>query len=201
MLDGGVGAILDELSALGHDDDTLVVFTSDHGDLFGDHGLMLKHFTHYRAVTNVPLVVRVPDTPAVCRYTGLTSSADIAPTVLAAVGITPYRGIQGSSVLPLISGSTTDLRASLVVEEDQPFGLPGLPGPVRMRTLITERARLTEYVGHDITELFNLEDDPAELTDLSLQPEGRDLLAESRALLMRELATLAESGVAPTASA
>lgn len=60
LLDDSVGEILGAADELGLLDDTIVVFTSDHGDLFGDHGLMLKHFVHYQGVTRVPLTVRGP---------------------------------------------------------------------------------------------------------------------------------------------
>ena len=55
LMDEQIGRVLAALEENGLAEDTIVVFTSDHGDLFGDHGLMLKHFSHYRAVTNVPL--------------------------------------------------------------------------------------------------------------------------------------------------
>jgi len=201
MLDDSIGEILAALTRLGHDDDTAIVFTSDHGDLFGDHGLMLKHFVHYRSVTNVPLVVREPGGARVDDSRALVSSADIAPTILNLTGVQGYRGIQGRSLLPIADGSTTEHRGALVIEEDQPFGVPGLPGPVRMRTMRSHSARLTEYVDHGTAELYDLADDPLELNNLASDSGSGGLLASTRTTMLHEIIRLADTGIAPTDAA
>lgn len=201
MLDASIGTILGRLDALGLADDVAVVFTSDHGDLFGDHGLMLKHFVHYRGVTRVPLLVRAPGLPA-GRSGALVSSADLAPTLLDLGGLDRFRGIQGRSLAPLMRGRATELRGRLVVEEDQPFGVPGLPGPVRMRTLITPEARLTTYAGSGgVRELYDTSGDPAETVNLADCAEGAGLQARMFEALAEELALLDDTGVRPLASA
>ena len=60
MIDEGVGRIMQTLNQLGIEDNTLVVFTSDHGDMMGEHGLFLKGFMHYRGTLQVPLLIRRP---------------------------------------------------------------------------------------------------------------------------------------------
>jgi arylsulfatase A-like enzyme len=200
MMDEHIGRILDELERQGLAEDTIIVFTSDHGDLFGDHGLMLKHFVHYRAVTNVPLLLHVPGTPA-ARTQALVSSADLAPTLLELTGATPYRGIQGRSLVPLLQGAAEGHREALLVEEEQPFGLDGLPGPVRMRTIITAEGRLTQYFGTGVAELYDHRTDPGELLNRAGDPAFAELEGRLLRAMLDEMAAVADEGTAPTAAA
>lgn len=200
MMDEHIGRILAELERQGLAEDTIIVFTSDHGDLFGDHGLMLKHFVHYRAVTNVPLLIHVPGVQP-HRTDALVSSTDLAPTLFELTGSAGFRGIQGRSLVPVLQGSAVHHREAVLVEEEQPFGLEGLPGPVRMRTVITAEGRLTRYFGTDVTELYDHRVDPGELENQAGNPAYADL--ENRLLrrMLEEMASLAEQGTAPTAAA
>lgn len=196
FIDDSVGRILSTLHDLGLEDDTLVVFTADHGDVFGDHGLMLKHFTHYRGVVRVPLLVRGPGVEAGVSD-GLVSSADIAPTILAELGLGELPQAQGQSLSAALRGGPGPERAGLLVEEDQPFGLPGLPGPVRIRTIVTPTVRLTEIVDHDVTELYDLRGDPDECDNLAHEPRAAQLLAEARAVMLAEVLRCADASTVP----
>ncbi|MCQ9162831.1 sulfatase [Arthrobacter sp. STN4] len=201
LMDEQIGRVLGALSAQGLDDDTVVLFTSDHGDLLGDHGLMLKHFTHYRAVTNVPLTIRVPGT-APRSTAALVSTADLAPTLLELTGTAAFRGLQGQSLVPLLEGSVDAVREALIIEEDQPFGLPGLPAPVRIRSVLTRRARLTRYFGTAAaTELYDLLSDPDELDNLADDTGHAQLLGQLTELMLEETMALGVMGTRPTASA
>ena len=200
MIDESIGRILDAVDRLGLAERTTTVFTADHGDLFGEHGLMLKHFVHYDGVLRIPLAVRVPG-GATGRVGSLTSSADLAPTLLDLAGVAPYRGIQGLSLRPLLEERATALRSGLLVEEDQPFGVDGLPGPVRMRTLVTEDARLTLYADRPFGELFDRASDPHELENLYDRADGVPLRARLTEQLARELMDVADTGVRPAAAA
>jgi len=200
LLDDSIGRILARLDALGLSDDTAVVFTSDHGDLFGDHGLMLKHFVHYGGVTRVPLVMRVPGASP-RRSDALVSSADIAPTLLGLGDLPRFRGIQGVDLTDVVTGRADGVREALLIEEDQPFGVEGLPGPVRMRTVLTHEARLTSYAGSAARELYDLIDDPEESANLAGTLDGAALEARMVGHLAEQLTAVADAGVRPTASA
>jgi arylsulfatase A-like enzyme len=200
LIDESIGRILDAVDRLGLGERTTTVFTADHGDLFGDHGLMLKHFVHYDGVLRIPLAVRAPG-GAAGRVRSLTSSADLAPTLLDLAGVAPYRGIQGLSLRPLLDGRAATLRSGLLVEEDQPFGVDGLPGPVRMRTLVTEDARLTLYADRPFGELYDRTSDPGEVVNLFDRPEGAALRGRLTEHLARELMDVADTGVRPAAAA
>lgn len=194
FIDDAVGKILSTLEELGLSDDTVVVFTSDHGDVFGDHGLMLKHFTHYQGVTRVPLLVRVPG-GGHGRHDGLASSADIAPTILDLLGAPALAAAQGMSLVPVMKGHSRSIRRALIIEEDQPYGLVDLPGPVRMRTLITSDIRLTEIPAQGISELFNLSNDPGETKNLATVDS--ELLSTAREVLLREIVALQDASQVP----
>ena len=165
------------------DRDTIVVFTSDHGDAFGDHGLMLKHGIHYDANTHVSLTIRAPGRlPA--RTRSFASTLDIAPTLLELTGCRRYVGMQGESLVPLLDDVATSVRDSVVVEEDQLFANPGTDVAVRMRTLITDEGRFTQYHGFNQGDLFDHRDDPLEMNNLWAQHDARDLrLAMSERLM------------------
>lgn len=200
LLDEQIGNILNTLDETGLADNTIVIFTADHGDMFGDHGMMLKHFTHYRAVTNVPLTMRVPE--AILdqqqrnfnRTDALASNADIVPTVMALADIPGHRGIQGKSLVPVLTGETNEHREAVVVEEDQPFGVPQLLAPVHMRSVISKTARYTRYFDSDIEELYDLENDPYEAHNIASDPAHEELLHTMRERLLEELIALTDHG-------
>jgi arylsulfatase A-like enzyme len=169
LVDDCVGRLV---SAVGRD--TIVVFTSDHGDAFGDHGLMLKHGIHYDANTHVALTIRAPG-KAPARTRSFASTLDIAPTLLELTGCRRYFGMQGESLVPLLEDVASSVRDSVVVEEDQLFANPGTDVPVRMRTLITDEGRFTQYHGFSRGDLFDHRDDPSEMNNLWAQHGARDL--------------------------
>jgi arylsulfatase A-like enzyme len=194
FMDSALGDILDSLEASGKAEDTYVIFSGDHGDLMGEHGLMLKHFVHFDAVTRVPLIIRGPGIePEVDKR--LVSSVDIAPTVIELAAAQKYRGIQGKDLLK----DHSSWRTALVIEEDQPFGIEGLPGPVKIRTLVTEDYRFTVYGGTDQAELYDRtrgDDDMSNIYDDASQER-----AEAYERLSHELINLTEEGIAPLAGA
>lgn len=194
FIDDAVGRILQSLASLGLDDDTVVVFTSDHGDVFGDHGLMLKHFTHYRGVVRVPLLIRGPGFGR-GRHDALVSSADIGPTILDLLGAPGLPMAQGVSLMPLMKGDTRAVRGAVIVEEDQPYGLVDLPGPVRMRTVITPEFRLTEIPDHQVVELYDRRKDEHEVNNLA----GKDpeLLTLAREKMLAAIVALQDDSQVP----
>jgi hypothetical protein len=120
---------------------------------------------------------------------------------MALTGTHLYRGIQGTSLVPLLDRRAGSVRDALIIEEDQPFGLPGLPGPVRTRSVLTKAGRLTRYFGTDITELYDHLLDREELNNVAGEAKFKDL-EEALALAMMEgMAALADTGTAPTAAA
>jgi arylsulfatase A-like enzyme len=191
MVDDAIGSILGWLKALGLDENTVVVFTSDHGDFMGDHQLLLKGALHYRGLVRVPFIWSDPATESKGLVNdGLGGTLDIANTILARAGLQGHNGMQGVNLLPAIDGTTTghDL---LVIEEHQRRGYMGFKNNFRARTLITKEFRLTLYEGVDWGELYDLTADPNEMINLwdDLQTRyRRHELTEKLARRMMELA-------------
>jgi len=113
MIDDAIGRVLKRLDDLGLAENTVVIFTSDHGDYMGDHGLMLKLLLHYQGIIRVPFIWHDPAAQGAARIdSGLASSIDIAPTILARAGIQPFNGIQGRDL------HSTQPPEAVMVEED-----------------------------------------------------------------------------------
>jgi arylsulfatase A-like enzyme len=168
--------------------------------MFGDHGLMLKAAMHYMPATRVPLVVADPTRPASHGRSSdsLVGTIDLARTFLDLAGVPEFAGMQGASVVPLLDDPAAPTRPSMLIEEDEPVDLAMLGRPLRMRTLITDRARLSVYAGTDRGELYDLGDDPDELHNLWDDPDAPSLRAELHEMLAGELIAHADEGIRPT---
>lgn len=185
-LDAVIGQVLSKLDALNLAENTIVIFTADHGDFFGDHQLLWKGPLHFQGLTRVPLIWRDPAVKQAGRSEQLCSSIDIAPTILARAGCVPYNGIQGINLQPAIAGGAALERQALLIEEEGQRVIFGFKGRVRMRTLQTARHRLSIYHGTDLGELYDLQSDPDECHNLWGQPAMESL----RSQLLEDLARL-----------
>ncbi len=200
FIDDCVGRVMARLEALGLAEDTVVIFTADHGDYMGDHQLLLKGPIHYRGIIEAPLIWRDPEGRA-GRSAALAGTIDLAPTILARAGVTGFNGIQGKNLLPLIGGETASLYDALLVEEEgQRLGL-GLPSRARVRSLITPRHRLSLYDGVTWGELYDRQSDRDETTNLWDEPGSAALRAELGLHLARKMIEVSETSPNPTASA
>jgi arylsulfatase A-like enzyme len=160
LIDAEVGRILDSLDRLGIAENTLVVFTTDHGHFLGQHGLIAKGAFHYEDLLRIPMLVRQPGTiPAGRVSDALQSQIDFVPTFLSAAGI-PIPGLmQGMDQLPVWRGETAALRQHCLIENRHN------PTTVHLRTLVNERFKITVYRGADYGEMFDLAADPHELVN------------------------------------
>lgn len=202
-IDDAIGQVLAQLRKLALDDNTVVIFTSDHGELLGDHGLLLKGGLHYRALTRVPFVWR--DTAGqrqALRSPELAQTTDVGVTVLDRAGLPPANGMHGRSLLDIArDASPPGRREHLVIEEEGQRRDFGLAQRVRMRSLLTAQHRLTIYDGQGWGECYDLAADPDELRNLWLLPEARGLRAELGLQLARAMLETADTSPYPNASA
>lgn len=185
-LDAVIGNVLAKLDALGLSDDTVVIFTADHGDFFGDHQLLWKGPLHFQGLTRVPFIWKDPQRGLTGRSDQLCSSIDLAPTILARAGCLPYNGIQGENLLNVMAAGTPLDRKELLIEEEGQRVIFGFKGRVRMRTLQTSRYRLSVYHGTDLGELYDLDADPDECRNLWGEAAHEGL----RAQLLHDLSRL-----------
>lgn len=165
MIDDAIGRIVEAVDRIGQTQDTIVVFTSDHGDMMGDHGLMLKGFMHYQGTLRVPLVIVDPSRPA-GRTSSLASSVDVAPTLLDLAGLPEYFGMQGSSLLPVLDDPQESVRDHVLIEDDAPHGLVAAGLPAKTRTIVSDGFKYTRISTRE-SQLFDLTSDPDELIDLA----------------------------------
>jgi len=200
MVDDAVGQIFQTLEETNLLDDTIVIFTSDHGDMFGDHGMMLKGAMHYDGCTRIPLLVKRPGhASGICE--SLVGSIDLAATILSLAGVEPYNGMQSHDLTPLLDNPSETLRETILIEEDQVHDMVHTGRSLRMRTLITDTARLTIYEGLNHGELFNRAEDPAEMHNLFGLPEAVRLQTDLMEKLAHEMMSLGDNSPRPTAFA
>ena len=202
MIDDAVGRILARLAALGLADDTVVIFTADHGEYMGDHQLLLKGPLHYRSVVRVPFIWADPDrTDGGTRNDALTGTIDIAQTILERAGLAGCNGMQGASLLGPIAGTHGRRRDSLLIEEEGQRVYMGFAQRVRMRTLVTERCRLSLYDGVGWGEFYDLREDPHERVNRWDDPGHAAALRETQERMIREIIALSETSPRPSAIA
>jgi N-acetylglucosamine-6-sulfatase len=189
-VDDSLGRILGVLSRKGILDDTVVVFTSDHGYFYGEHGLNEERRLAFEETIRIPLIVRFPKLArAGSTPSEMALSIDLAPTLLEAAGVATGPGIQGRSLVPVLQGRAEGWRTSFLVEyySDTVFPRIRTMGYKAVRTTRHKYIRFNELKGMD--ELYDLEADPYELKNLIGQPEGKDLLPPMQAELQRLLDT------------
>jgi len=163
-VDDSVGRVTETLRAQDKLDDTLVIFTSDNGFQFGEHGLIDKR-TMYEASIKVPLLVHCPSLikPAQKRAE-LILNIDFAPTLLEAAGLVPPDSIQGASFYGLLDGSRAEWRDAILYEYFWERAFPQTPTVLGVRT---EQHKLMRFHGvWDKYELYDLKADPDEMNNL-----------------------------------
>ena len=192
MIDDAIGRVLKRLEELDLAEDTIVIFTSDHGDYMGDHGLMLKLLLHYQSIIRVPFIWHDPKAPAQGRTDpGLASSIDIAPTILARAGIQTYNGIQGRDL------HATPPPQAVIVEEDSQRLMTGFDRPQRVRTVVTDRYRMSLREGEDWNELYDLSSDPGETENLYDHPSGQSARQALSEIMLRRMISLQDRSPLP----
>ncbi|SEK46470.1 Arylsulfatase A [Roseovarius nanhaiticus] len=178
QIDDQIGVLMRHLEEAGRLDDTLIVFTSDHGDYLGDHWLGEKELFHEQSV-RIPLIVVDPDPRAEATRgqinSDLIEAIDLVPTFIeAAGGAVPDHILEGHSLLPLIHGAGNWPREVAVSEYDFAFRearvlLGSAVRDSRAVMLFDGRWKMVHVTGHR-PMLFDLESDPQEFTDLGADP-------------------------------
>ena len=185
-VDESLARIDSTLREMGELENTVVIFTSDHGYFYGEHGLNEERRLAYEETARIPLIVRYPPltrpqtTPA-----QMAQTIDLAPTILALSGATDTVRRQGASLVPILDGSETSWRSTVLMEyyTDQVFPRTLTMGYQAVRT---ERHKYIHYVElPDMDELYDLESDPFELNNLMGTDEGNRLLPSLQAELAR----------------
>lgn len=165
MIDDQIGRILQVLKETGQYENTVIIFTSDHGDYLGDFNLMLKGPLPLPAITRVPMIWSDPAGRAPAESRAMASTIDISASILDRVGLAPYWGMQGQSFLPALDGTTAH-RSDVLIEHNDGGPRMGLDRAARVRTLRCRKWRFSNYAGETWGELYDLEADPKETRNL-----------------------------------
>lgn len=186
--DDQMGRLFKWLEDTGRDKDTMIILTSDHGDFLGDHWMGEKTFFHDTS-TVVPLIIYDPSEEADATRGMVTDTLveciDFAPTFVEVAGGTPdYHILEGESLLPILHGKAKETKRSYVICEYDYSATPianNLGKGVRDATMFMvadKRWKLMHFEGGHRPMLFDLENDPHELTDLGVSDEHSEIIAD-----------------------
>ena len=162
-VDDSVGRVVAALAEVGVLEETLIVFTSDNGFQFGEHGLIDKR-TMYEASIRVPLIVRGPDARGGGRLSQMILNIDYAPSFIELAGGQVSDSMQGRSFVPVLADDQTPGRDAFLYEYFWERAFPQTPTVLGIRT---DRYKLMRYHGvWDRYELYDLQRDPDERHNL-----------------------------------
>ncbi len=205
--DKAIGMLMDKLKELGLYENTVVVFTVDHGNFGGRYGLIGKTKAFYDVLVRIPLIVHLPGIEGGNVYHAQIENIDVMPTVMEYMGFEEQEGVKGKSFMGILNGTSEDHHRDVVFCE---VGLPESPPdpmsfedfePFRQKRIeedgtswfldytVNGRSAMVKKDGwkycfytNDMEELYNCSEDPLELTNLALDPGSKGKLKEMRDL-------------------
>ena len=186
FIDDMIGRVLQALERHGLASNTHVIFTSDHGEMIDDHGQGGKPPMTYESVIRVPMLWAGPEIPDGRVHNGVMTHLDLTPTVISLAGAEPLPGMEGRSFAPLLTGETDTHRDAVIVER---IGVERHTSEpiVRQKILVTPRYKLAHYGSGWPGELYDLDTDPEEFTNLWDDPAHAHIRAELTERLLTEI--------------
>ncbi|MCD6291067.1 MAG: sulfatase-like hydrolase/transferase [Anaerolineae bacterium] len=175
LIDTQVGRMLDALEESGQRENTIVIFMSDHGEMLGDHGLLFKGCRFYEGAVHVPLIISWPGHfQAGLRSNALVELVDIVPTLLEITGLPIPNDMAGKSLLPILTGQAApDHHHDFVLSEYR--DTLARPYASRGSMIFDGRYKLCVYHGHEVGELYDLQEDPHEFHNLWDDPDKQSI--------------------------
>jgi arylsulfatase len=171
LIDDCVGRVIDALESKGLLDNTWIVFSSDHGEMLGDHGLMAKKI-FYEGAVNVPCIFRPPGGAPKWQSNGLVCHLDIVSSLIELAGAAPLE-TDGLSLVPLLDGGMDAPGAH--THQDHVLSMLGVP-PNAFVMVRNERYKLSANTAYRMPmDLYDLQEDPQELHNLVNDPALRDI--------------------------
>ncbi len=179
-LDLEIGRVFKKLDDMGIADNTIIVYAGDNGYFFGEHRLMDKRWAYEEAL-RVPLIIydpRLKDSAGKVAPQ-MVLNIDLAPTILQMAGLAAPASMQGSSMVPYLQDTAAPGREAWLYEifEDFPYCVPNL------QAVRTGRYKYIEYPDSSDNQLFDLQTDPREMSNLMGTPQGDKLLPGLKAKL------------------
>ena len=215
LIDDQIGEIISVLKNRNMFDETLIIFTSDHGDMLGDHFMIQKGVPWEQSI-GIPLVVRLPEGKEIGDNESPVEILDIAATILDYAGLDPQESlsrnwpaynvlIPSCSLIPILSGDKEKVRDFSFVETDfTEERVTGMTDEIRAQNrggngrhnawqcIVDERYKYIKYLGYEygkcpIEELYDLKNDPDELYNIADKEDIKNIIEESRYRLMYTL--------------
>lgn len=188
MLDGDIGRLLDALEQTGLDKNTIVIFTSDHGDGNGRHSMVQKWYPYEESV-KVPLIISCPGKLKEGQIDSehLVLGTDIVPTLCDFAGCDVPPNVKGLSLRPLLEGKKPEKWREYLVTEHHITG----------RMVRSKDFKYVKYEGDPVEMLFDMRNDPWETKNLYDDPDYRDVLEQHRKMLEDWKAGMAEVPPSP----
>ena len=191
FMDAQIGRLLDALEARGRLDRTIIVVVGDHGESLGEHGEDDHGIFVYESVLRVPLIGRAPGI-APRRVGAVVRLPDVMPTILALGSSAPAPGLDGVSLLPLLTGQLTDLGLEAYAESEYPERMGWSP----LRSLSDGRYKVIDAPR---PELYDLQQDPFETHDIYRERPALGALMTSRVRTLARPTASAPRATAPPA--
>jgi arylsulfatase A-like enzyme len=172
MIDKKVGELIEALDRKGYLENSVIVFTSDHGDCLGDHGHSQK-WTMYEQVTNVPMIVWSPGRVAAGHQVdSLMQQMDIVPALLNYAGIDTPEIFESKSALAALEGKEWQDREYAYCEQSR----DGILQDTEFMTMIRSKDwKLVHFLGEEFGQLFDLNNDPTEVDNKWDDPAAQDI--------------------------
>lgn len=180
-MDREVGRIVAELERLGFTEDTIIIFTSDNGYFFGEHGLADKWYLYEESI-RVPLIVFDPSLPKAQRdrfIDAMTLNIDLAPTMLDQAGVAIPKSMQGQSIRPWSRGDSPEWRKDWFYEHHTAIKI--IPPSEGVRTTRWTYLRWLKDAKNPVEELYDLQNDALQERNLAAQAAHRETLQQLRA--------------------
>jgi len=178
LVDDQVGRIIDALEESGQLDNTIIIFTSDHGETLGDHGLIMKGCRFYEGLVRVPLIWSWKGHFGKdVRTDALVELTDIVPTLLDVVGLDIPDYVTGQSLYPILMGEQSPDKHRDYVRCEYIDALD-LPDDSYATMYFDGRYKLSVYHTHNLGELYDLQVDPDEFDDLWDSPDHQHIKTE-----------------------
>jgi arylsulfatase A-like enzyme len=176
IIDNEIGSVIDLLREQGELDNTVIIYTADHGDFAGEHGLVMKNVGIYESIHRIPFLLKYPGGPQGAVNDAIIESVDLYPTLCELAGVPVPEEVDGVSLLPVVEGKSPG-KEYAICEWDRFTDDDRMVNAIR-----TRRYRLTYYDSENGGELYDHETDPGEIHNLWDHPDYREIRFE---LLMK----------------
>jgi arylsulfatase A-like enzyme len=183
-LDEQVGRVMAALHATAQDENTIIIYTSDHGLAIGSHGLLGKQ-NMYEHTIGVPLIIAGPGIPRNRRLGAQTYLRDLYPTICDLLGAPIPASVEGRSLLPVLKGQSQEIHPEVYAywhissSRAAKMAASGVTAELPIERMVrTDRWKLIYYSHLQRYQLFDLVSDPYELNDLSSRPEHERMKSE-----------------------